>query len=377
MRLRYWILILLVIAAVAAVLLMGRAKPVPVLVKPVEKGLVENTVANTRAGTVEACLRAKLSPSTGGQIAQLEVREGDSVKKGQLLVELWNEDLAAQVKLAESESKASESTAEAVCLQADVAQREADRIKKLKETGAASTEQIDKVVTVAYAKAADCIAAQASIEVSAMTVAVAKAQLAKTRLTAPFDGVIAEINGELNEYVTPSPPGIQTLPVVDLIDNSCFYVSAPIDEVDVAAVEPGLPARLTLDAFGKREFAGVVRRISPYVQDREKQARTVDVEVEFDDPEAVGRILAGYSADVEIILEVREETLRVPTEALIEDARVYVLNESTALLEERSVEIGMANWDFTEVLSGVSEGELVVTSVDRAGVEAGATARRE
>ena len=81
---------------------------------------------------------------------------------------------------------------------------------------------------------------------------------------------------------------------------------------------------MTLDAFGERRFEGRVRRIADYVLDVEKQARTVDVEVEFVDPEDIEQLLAGYSADVEIILDVRKDTLRIPTEAVIDGDRVYV-----------------------------------------------------
>ena len=61
-------------------------------------------------------------------------------------------------------------------------------------------------------------------------------------LTAPFDGVVAEVNAELGEYVTPSPPGIPTPPAVDLIDDRCLYVTAPIDEVDAPEIRTGMPA---------------------------------------------------------------------------------------------------------------------------------------
>ena len=98
-----WIIFLLLAAAVGmAIWYSTRAKPVEVVVKAVERGVVERTVANTRAGTVKACRRAKLSPSVGGQIAKLPIHEGDRVKAGDLLLELWNEDLTAQLKLAAS-----------------------------------------------------------------------------------------------------------------------------------------------------------------------------------------------------------------------------------------------------------------------------------
>ena len=98
-------LVLIGFAAAAVALFMWLSRPQPVLVRvqAVDRGDVEATVANTRAGTVKACRRARLSPATGGQIAALPVTEGDRVEQGQLLLELWNEDLAASLMLAERE----------------------------------------------------------------------------------------------------------------------------------------------------------------------------------------------------------------------------------------------------------------------------------
>ncbi|NVM56783.1 MAG: efflux RND transporter periplasmic adaptor subunit, partial [Desulfobacterales bacterium] len=311
-----WIIVVLVIASASvSIWHYTRPEPIEVVVKPAERGTVKRTVANTRAGTVKACRRAKLSPAIGGQIAKLPIREGDTVKARQLLLELWNKDLVAEAKLVQRESEAAKAHARAAGLKSDVAQREANRLVKLLKTGVASEEKADRAVTEAKALMADYEAAKASVLMSEASVDVAKANLDRTRLTAPFDGVIAEINGELNEYLTPSPPGIATPPAVDLIDNACFYITAPIDEVDAPEITPGMRARVSLDAFGDRRFDGKVRRIAPYVLDREKQARTVDVEVEFSNPEDIRQLLAGYSADVEIILDVHRDTLRIPTEA--------------------------------------------------------------
>jgi HlyD family secretion protein len=205
-------------------------------------------------------------------------------------------------------------------------------------------------------------------------VGVVKANLARTRLIAPFDGVVAEINGELSEYVTPSPIGIATPPVVDLIDNTCFYVTAPIDEVDVSHIATGMDARVSLDAFGDRRFPGTVSRVAPYVLDREKQARTVDVEVQFAISKDIRHMLAGYSADVEIILNVRKETVRIPTEAVLEGNRVFVFLPDKKVVKERSFKSGISNWYYTEVISGLKPGERVVVNVDRAGMKDGAAA---
>ena len=368
-----WIVVVLVIAA-SSILIWRYTRPVPieVVVKPVERGTVERTVANTRAGTVKACRRAKLSPAIGGQIAKLPIREGDTVKAGQLLLELWNKDLVAEARLVQREAEAAKAHARAAGLKADVAEREANRLVRLLKTGATSEEKTDRAVTEAKALRADYEAAKASALMSEARLDVARANLARTRLTAPFDGVIAEINGELNEYLTPSPPGIATPPAVDLIDNASFYVSAPIDEVDAPEIAPGMRARVSLDAFGDRRFDGKVSRIAPYVLDREKQARTVDVEVKFTKPEDIRQLLAGYSADVEIILDLHRDTLRIPTEAVLDGKRVFVYLPDKKVIKERILKSGISNWDYTEVISGLRVGELVVVNVDRAGVKDGA-----
>ena len=371
---RWFIVLLLIAVAAVIVWYFARPEPVQVVVKPVDRGLVERTVANTRAGTVKACRRAKLSPSIGGQISKLPIHEGDRVKSGDLLVEIWNQDLAAEVKLAVSEADAARARAKAACLNADVAQRDAYRIVNLHKTGAISEEKADKAATEAKALRANCQAAKASALMSKARVGVTRATLDRTRLIAPFNGVVAEINGELSEYVTPSPIGIATPPVVDLIDNTCFYVTAPIDEVDVPNIEQGMTARVTLDVFGDHRFAGKVRRIAPYVLDREKQARTVDVEVEFTLPTDIRKMLAGYSADVEIILDVRETTLRIPTEAVLEGNRVFVYLPDNKVIRERTFKSGISNWYYTEVLSGLKPDQQVVVNVDRAGIKDGAKA---
>ena len=365
-----------VAAAAGAVWYMNRSQPTAVSVAAVERGRVEYTVANTRAGTVNACRRARMSPSAGGQIAELPVKEGNQVTRDQVLVELWNEDIWAKVALAQRETEAARARAEQACVTAEVARNEADRMTKLGRQGLTSEEQTERAVGEAKSRMAACQAARNAILVSAAQKSVAKAELERTILRAPFDGTIAEINGELGEFVTPSPIGVATVPTVDLIDTRCLYISAPIDEVDAPVVRAGMRAGITLDAFPHKRFDGFVRRVAPYVLDLEKQARTVEIEAEIEQP-TEANLLPGYSADVEVIIDVVDDVPRIPTQALLEDKQVLVLDESTGTLVARDVEIGLRNWEYTQVLKGVEVGELVVTSTDREGVVDGAIARRE
>ena len=85
-----------------------------------------------------------------------------------------------------------------------------------------------------------------------------------------------------------------------------------------------------------------------------------------------GKLLVGYSADVEIILAGRDKVLRIPTAAIQEGGKVLVFNADTGKLEERPIKAGLANWEYTEVLEGLKAGERIVTSLDKVGVKAGA-----
>ena len=364
------ILGIVIIAVVLTISYFTRTKPIAVVLQKVERGTVEASVSNTRAGTVNACRRAKMSPAAGGQIAKLQVKKGQRVKKGQVLLELWDNDLHAQEQLAQEQLKTSVTRVQEVCTLADASQREAERSQELVAKGFISPQMLDKAVSDAASRKASCEAARGDIEQSKSRIALARAGLDRMVLRAPFDGVVADISGELGEYATPSPPGIPTLPAIDLIDDSCMYVSAPIDEVDASKLKVGQHSRITLDAMKGRSFPGRVRRIAPYVLDLEKQARTVEVEVEFEKLAQDTNLLVGYSADVEIIHDVRNQVLRIPTQTLLEGNRV-LLYGSNGMLEERKVTTGLSNWEYAEVVSGLAEGDQIVSSLDRPGVKAG------
>lgn len=368
---RFVLLVFVAGAAAGGWWWLTRPEPVTVVVHVVERGTVESTVANTRAGTVRAARRAGLSPGIGGQVGKLHVKEGDRVQAGQVMLELWNDDLQAQLRLASSELDRSKALAQEARLRAEIAEREAKRQQELQQQGMASAERVDRTVMEAEAARAEELAAQADSKVREHQCQLIAAQIYRGILRAPFAGIVAEVNGEVGEYVTPSPVGITLPAAVDLIDDSSLYVSAPIDEVDASHVRTGMTARVTMDAFGKKAFDGRVRRIAPYVLDREKQARTVDVEVDFDAGNtAEVLLLAGYSADVEVLLAQRGDVVRVPTEAIREGSVVLVVGPA-GVLERRSVHTGLSNWRHTEVVEGLQPGERIVLSSDVAGLDAG------
>ncbi len=363
---------LLVVAAIAGSWWwLSQPKPVSVVFKEAEVGKVESSIANTRAGTVESCQRTKLSTLLGGRIEKLPVKEGDQVKKGQLLMKLWNDDQLAQNALARSQVDTARQSIAEVCTLAASAEREAQRLDLMRAQNYVSASRIDTAHAEADAKRAACDSAKARVAQAMAQVHVTTVEQGRMSLYAPFDGTVAKITGEVGEYSTPSPPGIATPPAIDLIDESCLYIKAPMDEVDSPKIHEGQPVRITLDALPKKSFPGRIKRVAPYVLAIEKQSRTVDIEAVFDNPEEVGRLLVGYTANVEIILSVHEKAVRVPTSALLEGGRVLVAGVD-GRLEERNIKAGLSNWEFTEVLEGLTAGDRVVTSLEREGVKAGA-----
>jgi HlyD family secretion protein len=350
-----------------------KTQPLEVRVAKAVRGVVESTITNSRAGTVRARRRAKLSAEIGGRVVEVVHVAGSRVAKGTLLVRLSDATqrgrlLASRQTLLVAKAQRDEAT-----VRATRAQRELRRTQGLAETGLITPDQFDELTSRWEAASAGRERSLAAVSQATALVAVAEAELAKCQITAPFAGVLAEVDAELGEWISPAPPGLVLPGAVDLIDTSSIYVSAPMDEVDSATVSTGQRARVTLDSYPKRSFPAKVVRVAAYVLDREAQNRTVEVEVELEDSSFASKLLPGTSADVELICEVRADVVRIPAQALLEGGRVFTIE--AGVIVERKVEVGLKNWDFVEIRQGIEEGQAVVTNLGMVGLEPGVAVR--
>jgi HlyD family secretion protein len=361
----------LLLAVLAAFWWWSRPQPLPVRLVTVARGPVEALVANTRAGTLKACRRTQLSFNLGAQVSERLVEEGQRVEAGQVLMRLRQDELQARVREVEARLDGLGNQRQQRCLQADLDRRDHQRLARLQERQLVAADRVDQSATRARLAALACSGAAMAIRETEANLALQRSLLDQATLRAPFAGIIGEINGEVGEFVTPSPPGIPTPPAVDLIDDSCLYVEAPIDEVDAARVKLGMPVRISLDAFRGESFAGQVSRIAPFVRDLERQARTVDVEARFDPVPTGLALLTGYSADVEVLIEQRPQALRIPTESLLEGRRVLRYDAAAGVLREVRLRTGLGNWRWTEVLDGLAEGERILASLEQDGLADG------
>ncbi len=256
------------------------------------------------------------------------------------------------------------------CLAANLADKELARLVELRASQIASEQAVERAETDRDRSRAACRASTAQLDQSRAQTRLMEAQSALTELRAPFAGVLAEVHTELGEWITPSPPGIPIPPVVEVIDPSSLYVSAPIDEMDAERVRPGLEVRLSVDSRRGESFRGRLVRVAPYVQDVVQQNRTIEVEAEFDAGALDRPPLPGTSADVEVVLSRRPDVLQIPTAAIAQGNTVLVVERGR--LVERRIQPGYSNWRATEVRGGLGEGEPVVTVRDSPEIKAGA-----
>ncbi len=371
-----WVKRLLILGGVVAVIVVlrltvFRPAPVPVTVYTLVRGRVEDTVVNSRAGTIKSRRRAQMSPGIAGLVKAIPAKKGETVKKGQVLLRLDDEEYRAQVVLAERSVDAAQAASEEAGLAADQALRDLKRAQGLAQQNLLSEQALETARTRSESAESSGKAAREQVKRARAQLDVARATLDKTIMIAPFDGVVLDVTTEVGEWISPSPPGVFIPPVVDVIDPDSLYVNAPLDEADVAKVKVGLPVRVTMDAFRGQSFPGTVSYVSSYVETKQEQNRTLTVEATFDRrSELPANVLPGLSADIEVILAERDDVLRIPTYALLEGNKVLKVESGT--LKEVKVQTGLHNWEYTEITSGLAAGDRVVVSLDRSDVKDGA-----
>ncbi|MGN5055274.1 efflux RND transporter periplasmic adaptor subunit [Aeromonas veronii] len=343
------------VVAVAAAAWWWRPQPTPIRLAEVGRGDVLVTVVNTRAGTIKSCQRAGLSLPGGGVVEQIAVKAGDRVARGDLLLTLWSDDIHADLARARAQQALGKTQREERCSEAAYYEREANRLATLLAKNLTSRTLAEQAQNLADTRHYVCQASRQQERVDEAQVAQVEARLSERRLLAPFAGVVAEVNSKLGEYMTPSPPGVAMPPVIDLIDDRCLYVSAPIDEVDAARLKVGQSARVLLDAMPGRDFAASVTRIAPYVKELEKQARTVEVEAALTALPTDVPLLIGYSADLEVEVTRATDVLRVAASSRADDGSVLRLEGDK--LVRVVPRWGGENWNWIEVAEGLAAGD--------------------
>lgn len=362
------VLLLAVVAAVVA----RRFAPKPVVVTKVVRGTALDAVYAT--GTVEALDRVVVKAKISGSISELKVREGQSVKRGDLLAvvdsptlkfelakgktELWAASSQAGAKGPQLQALAAQ--ARATQVQLDAAKDERERVKKLVAAGTATQVELDKVETNVAALEAQLAAQAASkkaleIELGAKATGAGAAvdsiaaRLADTEVRSPLDGVV------LGRSVEPGEVVMLNQPLFRVGDVGNLVIECHVDEADVGKVAVDAKTAVSLYAFAGKAFRGTVFEVLP---DADRAKKSFLTRVRLDDPPSGLR--SGMSAEVNVIAAERPGALLAPADAIDVDGWVWIANGGRA--ERRKVTVGVRDMLRAEILDGLAEGDEVVVS---------------
>ena len=398
-----------VLVVVAAVVGGGEGEGVSVRVEDVGR---QDLVARvTATGHVEPKTSIDISADVSGRIVQLTVEEGDDVEEGQLILVIDPARFEAAVDRAEaalSDAQAREAQARGNYQQA---QRDWDRIRQLKEAaeGMITDTEYEQARTNAEVQKALSESARHGVNMARASVREARDNLAKTVIEAPMSGRVTRLNVERGETAvvgTMNNPGSLLLTIADL---SVMEAVVEVDETDVPEIAIGDSTVVTIDAFRGQEFHGRVTKIGnssirPRSQLQSSSEQAIDFEVRITLETPGVDLRTDLSATADVITAVRPDVLAIPIIALtlmdsseferipmegdevqqdedevsVEEAGemasraassepiegVYVLDGD--LVRFRPVEIGIAGDNYFEVVSGLEEGETVVSGTYQA-----------
>jgi HlyD family secretion protein len=392
-RRRRWI----ILGAAAVVLLGGILGGVTVLrsnhaIDPskltvIERGDIARSVVAT--GKVQPLAKVELKSKASGIVKQIFVNYADSVRKGQVLVELDKEELEAAMRearaslvAAQAAEQSAEATYERIKVEAEgpdvkFLKASMERAHKLHEDGLiaqAVLEDSEKAYQLALNRQT---VALRNISVSRAELARAKAQVAQAQATleraeedlrnstivSPMDGLVLSRDVEVGDAVSSILIlGSQATLVMTLGDVSEVYVKGKVDEADIGKVYLGQPARIVVESFKDKKFEGKVTRISPMGVEKDN-VTTFEVRVSIQNP--TGELKANMTANAEILLEQKHNVLLIAEAAVVYDRERHTTVEIPDPKADKgrrklTVKLGISNGVKTEVLDGLREGQQVI-----------------
>ena len=289
-----------VVVALVLVNILKKEKGTSVDIEKITRGTIMQKV--TGSGQIRPEMQVKISARVAGKILKLYAEEGDKVKKGQLLVELDQEQYQAALERAESTI---------LSMRANEKKLKSDliRAKNLHEQGLMSEAEFEAVQ-------ASYEAAESNTRQSQASVKEAKDALAKTRLHADMDGTVSRLNKEEGEIALGAQ--FQEDVIMIVADLTKMEAAIEIDENDVINVSMGDTAEVEIDAFADTTFKGVVTQIanSATVKGLGTQEQVTNFEVTVALLDYNEKFRPGMSTTVDIITETQDDVLKVPIQAV-------------------------------------------------------------
>jgi HlyD family secretion protein len=354
---------IVVLSIVGGIVYWVKFLPVRVISHTVERGTITAEAMGT--GTLEARVQTTISPEISGRIVEVLVDQGSRVSSGDLLVRLDDEELKQQVAIAQANVDAADAAivrlttdkTRAVAVY-EQAKRSHDRILNLVRQNASSRDDADKAVEALAVGEAGVSRAEAAIAegqkeliAAEKTLQYHRARLLDTNIHAPFDGLVVKRGRESGDVVVPGSS------VLTLISTDELWISAWVDETEMARLQPEQSARVVFRSEPGKDYPGKVVRLGREA-DRESREFIVDVRV----LELPANWAVGQRAEAYIQISQKHDALLLPARMIVKresDAGVFVDVDGVA--RWRAVTVGLRSRDAVEVLKGLAAGDSVVT----------------
>ncbi len=293
-------------------------------------------------GVIEALKNVNITPDVGGKIAKIHVEEGERVREGQLLAELDTRAIRLQLE----QAKAALAVAEA---NHKDAQRNMERMERLKSEKAVSDQQYEKI-KLAYE------AAEAQLQQARAALNLAQHSLDVSLMKAPFSGVVASKNAEVGDVINPMMGGFSASSgVLTLMDFSRVKIEVDVPHRDIVRIKKGQPAQLLVTVFPDKAFQGRVAIVNLTADPLTKKFK---VEVRINNSDFVLR--PNTFGEVTLEVSTHEDALVIPQKSILESKYVFLVGANNQA-QRREVTLGLQNADLVEILNGLKEGDLVVT----------------
>ncbi|MFT3687253.1 MAG: efflux RND transporter periplasmic adaptor subunit [Phycisphaerales bacterium] len=329
-----------------------RVKPLEVRMEAVGKGNLVRTVSSP--GVIEPRTKVQVSAQVVAKILALPFREGQSVKKGDVIVRLDGRDLAAALESAQAGLRQQEASLAGAVAEAKQAHQNLDRVLSLpQDYTKAETERAESAALMSDSRVA---ALRQTIEQAKASITRAQKDLENTTITSPMDGLVLKLNAEVGETVMMGTLNNAASVIMEIADLSDMLVKARVDEVNIAPIKPGQRAIVTTTAYRTQQFVGTVERVGLKKITGSDLTMYFEVEIALAKPEGL-TLGSGLTASTDIEVETFAGVLRVPSQA-VQDRKLDDLPKE--IREKAMVETGKT---VARVVFVVEDGKVKVTPV--------------
>ncbi|KAF0095987.1 MAG: RND family efflux transporter MFP subunit [Puniceicoccaceae bacterium 5H] len=329
-------------------------KPAPVEVAPVQTGSI--TQYRDLSGTLRASADFAVAAKVSGRVDELRVRVADSIERGGVVAVLEDESFVQEVRRAEADLQVAQANLEEAQAQDEIAGREMDRVRQLRERGVSSDTQFDEALGSERSAEAALAVAKAQVARAEAALETARLELGYTLVRAEWSGGDAE-RTIAERYVDEGDTVSENEELFRVVDLDPLLGVVNVTERDYPLVKPGVDVSIRTDSFPGETFEGHVVRVAPVFSEQSRQAM-----VEFEVPNADGRLKPGMFVRAALVLREKDNARIIPEAAIVRrdnENGVFVVNADGNTVSWHPVEIGIREGDRVEVLNDDVQGRVV------------------